>query len=285
MEHLNSDLLRTFLAVAETGSITAGAARIFRSQSAASLQIRKLEEMLGQPVFERHGRGVVLTEAGKRLLPVAHDVARTLDMTLRELTSDSLHGRLRLGVPDDQNKGILSGIVGEFAQSHPLVELEVTCALSAGFPDALASGALDLAIYEVAHPELKSETLRQERTCWMMSRHKDLLSRDPVPVALFDRDCWWRDAALEALRGAGRPFRITYSSQSVAGVAAAIEAGIAIGLMGENSMTSDMQQLGAESGFADMPVSNLMLGRRAGADSPAICAMESAVRRAFSNEL
>lgn len=281
MNHLNSDLLRTFLAVSETGSVTAGAARIFRSQSAASLQISKLEELLGQPVFVRHGRGVVLTAAGERLLPVAHDVTRRLDATLRELTSDDLHGKLRLGIPDDQSKDILSRIVGEFAQSHPHVELEVTCAMSGGFPEALAYSALDLAIYEVAHPQPGLEILRQERTCWMMSRHHDLLSLDPIPVALFDRDCWWRDAALAALHAMDRPFRVTYSSQSVAGVAAAIEAGIAIGLMGEASLTADLRPLGAEHGFGEMPVSNLVLGRRPDADSPSIRAMEAAVRRAF----
>ncbi len=281
MNHLNSQLLRTFLAVAESGSVTEGATRIFRSQSAASLQIRKLEDILGQAVFDRHGRGVVLTETGERLLPVARNVARTLDTILRELTSDDLHGKLRLGIPDDQSKDILSRIVGEFAQSHPFVELEVTCALSAGYPDALASGALDLAIYEVANPQSGLDILRQERTFWMMSRHHDLLSHDPIPVALFDRDCWWRDAALDALRTTGRPFRITYSSQSVAGVAAAIEAGIAVGLMGETSMTADLQQLGAGDGFGEMPVSNLVLGRRTDADSPPIRAMEMAVRRAF----
>ena len=116
MDQLNSDLLRTFLAVAETGSMTDGAARIFRSQSAASLQIRKLEELLGQPVFDRHGRGVALTATGERLLPIAHDVTRTLSSAMRELTSDGLRGKLRLGIPDDQNQQMLARIIGEFAQ-------------------------------------------------------------------------------------------------------------------------------------------------------------------------
>jgi DNA-binding transcriptional LysR family regulator len=281
MEHLSSELLRTFLAVAETGSVTDGAARIYRSQSAASLQIRKLEEMLGQLVFDRHGRGVVLTEAGERLLPVARDITRKLDVTLRDLTSDNLHGKLRLGIPDDQSKGLLSRIIGEFAESHPHVDLEVTCALSVGFPDALASGTLDLAIYEVAHPQPGLDVLRQERTCWMMSRHHDLLARDPIPVALFDRECWWRDAALETLRTMDRPFRTVYSSQSVAGVAAAIEAGFAIGLLGEASITSDLKRLGPEDGFGEMPVSSLVLGLNQSADSPSIQAMKIAIQKSF----
>ncbi len=282
MEKLNSDLLRTFLAVAETGSVTKGAARIFRSQSAASLQIAKLEDVLGQPVFERHGRGVVPTEAGDKLLPVARDVTRLLDSTLRDLTSDDLHGKLRLGLPDDQSHAVLSRIVAEFAQSHPLVELEITCALSATYPDALASGTLDLAVYEEANPTPDVDILRREQTCWMMSRHHDLLSRDPVPVALFDRDCWWRDAALNALRASDRTYKVIYSSQSVIGVLAAIEAGVAIGLLGENSQTPDLQALSPKQGFRSMPVSHLVLGSRADADSLAIKAMQGAIRRAFA---
>lgn len=281
MDHLSSDLLRTFLAVAEAGSVTDGATRVYRSQSAVSLQIRKLEGILGRPVFDRHGRGVVLTDAGERLLPVARDITRKLDATLRDLTSDDLHGKLRLGIPDDQTKDRLSRIVAEFAQSHPLVDLDVTCALSAGFPDALASGALDIAIFEVAHPEPEADVLQEERTCWMMSRHHDLLFRDPLPIALFDRECWWRDAALEALRAAGHPFRIVYSSQSVAGVAAAIDAGIAIGLLGESSMTGALRRLGPEDGFNEMPVSNLVLGLRPEATTPPVRAMKTAIQRAF----
>jgi DNA-binding transcriptional LysR family regulator len=282
MDQLNSDLLRTFLAVAETGSMTDGAARIFRSQSAASLQIRKLEELLGQPVFDRHGRGVALTATGERLLPIAHDVTRTLSSAMRELTSDGLHGKLRLGIPDDQNQQMLARIISEFAQSHPMVELEVSCALSAGFPAALASGDMDIAVYEVEEPDSQHEILREEPTFWMMSRHHDLLQRDPLPVALFDRECWWRNAALAALHGSGRPFRIVYSSQSVTGVAAAIEAGVAIGLLGQSSLNGNLTCLGAEHGFAEMRTSKLVLGNRNDADNAPMQAMKSAIRQAFA---
>jgi len=283
MDQLNSDLLRTFLAVADAGSVTEGAARIHRSQSAASLQIRKLEDVLGQPIFERHGRGVVLSAAGERLLPVARDVTGRLDAALRDLTADDLHGTLRLGIPDDQSKEVLSRIVGAFAQSHPLVDLDVTCALSAGFPEALAASRLDLAIYEVAQPQPGLDVLRRERTCWMVSRHHDLMARDPLPVALFDRDCWWRDVALEALRKTQRPYRIVYSSQSVAGVAAALEASIAIGLLGETSMSPNLRQLGPQDGFDKMPVSSLVLGLRPDAATPPIVAMKAAIQRAFES--
>jgi len=117
----------------------------------------------------------------------------------------------------------------------------------------------------------------------MVSRHHDLLSREMIPVALFDRECWWRDAALDALQALGRPFRIAYSSQSEAGVAAAIDAGFAIGLLGETSFTSNLRQLGAEDGFGDMPISSLVLATSQEISGPAIEAMRRAIRQAFTN--
>lgn len=114
-----------------------------------------------------------------------------------------------------------------------------------------------------------------------MSRHHDLLQRDTLPVALFDRDCWWRDAALKAMRETGRVFRIVYSSQSVAGVSAAIEAGVAVGLLGETSLNSKLTRLGEEYGFGNMPTSRLVIGTRRGADNAQVQAMKSAIRQAF----
>jgi len=282
MDHLNSDLLRTFLAIAETGSFTEGAARIYRSQSAASLQIKRLEDIVRQPVFERHGRGVILTPAGEKLVPVARDVTGILESTLRDLTSDDLHGRLRLGIPDDQSRDTISRIVGEFAQLHPSVELDVTCAISSGFPKAIETGALDLAVYEVEHLREGVELLAEETTHWMVSRYHDLLSRDVVPVALFDRDCWWRDAALNSLNKLGRPFRIVFSSQSVTGVAAAIEAGIAIGLLAKSSQSTSLRLLEPKEGFSEMPTSKLVLANSKTANDTVITAMNTAIRNAFN---
>jgi len=282
MDHLNSDLLRTFLAIAETGSFTEGAARIYRSQSAASLQIKRLEDIVRQPVFERHGRGVILTPAGEKLVPVARDVTGILESTLRDLTSDDLHGRLRLGIPDDQSRDTISRIVGEFAQLHPSVELDVTCAISSGFPKAIETGALDLAVYEVEHLREGVELLAEETTHWMVSRYHDLLSRDVVPVALFDRDCWWRDAALNSLNKLGRPFRIVFSSQSVTGVAAAIEAGIAIGLLAKSSQSTSLRLLEPKEGFSEMPTSKLVLANSKTANDTVFTAMNTAIRNAFN---
>ena len=281
MHSLESDLLRTFIAVADTGSITLGASRISRTQSAASLQIKKLEETLGQAVFARHGRGVSLTPAGEQLLPTARQVTSTLDSTLRQMTADKLVGRLRIGVPDDHSQDTLAQIIAEFAQSHLSVELEVQCDLSARFPGLLSKGKLDLAVYEIETPEEPADVLWQDQTQWVMSRHHDLLSRDVLPVALFDRDCWWREAALGALEEMQRPYRVIYSSQSVRGISAAVEAGVAVALLGSGALTDKIMPLGAHEGFPKMPKSNLILDN-AGCDTPACRSIAAAIRNTFT---
>lgn len=281
MNNLDSELLRTFLAVAGTGSVTEGARLIGRSQSATSLQIMRLEEVIGRDLFERTGRGVTLTETGQRLMPVARDVKERLDAVLREITADGLRGKLRLGIPDDHGQAKLAKILSAFAQSHPQVELEVTCTISTDFPELLSRGRLDLAVYEVETVSRNEEVVFEDPTCWVMSRYRDLLAEEPVPVALFDRACWWREAALKSLEARGRPYRIAFSSQSVAGVTAAVEAGIAIGLLGRSTLAGHLKVLGNEQGFASTPLSKLVIGVATSANQDLVRTMKSAIRQAF----
>ncbi len=283
MERLESDLLRTFLAIADAGSVTGGAAKIFRSQSAASVQIKHLEELLGEAVFKRHGRGVVLSPAGEALAPIARQVVHTLDSTLADFKGSGLVGSLRIGIPDDHGRDLLSSIIAAFAREHPRVELTVHRALSTGFPKALATGALDMAVHEVARVAANMAFLKEESLQWVASQEHDLLDRDPLPLALFDRACWWRDAALSALQTAGRRYRVIYSSESVTGVAAAIDAGIAIGIMGTSAMSDGMLVLPESEGFPSLPASKLVLESGRGSGDAAATAMATAIVRAFSD--
>ncbi|WP_159807853.1 LysR substrate-binding domain-containing protein [Litoreibacter roseus] len=283
MDNLDSDLLRTFLAVARAGSVTDGAAQIHRSQSATSIQIKRLEGILGQPVFDRHGRGVILSEAGRKLLPVAQEVTTRLDAALRVLSQTAVTGTLRLGVPDDHGRARLSEIIATFTRQHPQVELDVTCALSTGFPEALQKGRLDLAIYEVQHPGPGEEVLFEDPTVWVQSAHRTFAQASPLPVALFDHACWWRDAALTSMDQRGQPYRIVYSSQSVSGVCAAVEAGIAVGLLGRSSLGPGLKVVPPELGFGPTPASKLVLAEHASDASPPRTAMKAAIRHAFQS--
>lgn len=280
-QKLDSELLRTFIAVAECGSMSAGAERIFRSQSATSLQIKRLELLLGQPVFARHGRGVMLTPIGERLLPTAQQVVAALDGALVELRSNPIQGSLRVGIPDEFGHSLLPAILAAFAREHPRVELNVQSALSAAYPEAIERGLLDIAIFdsEIVGPD--SIELRRQRICWAGARRFSIPQEDPVPLALFDRDCWWRHRALQALQDVQRPYRIVYTSETVAGVRAAIQAGIAVGLLYADDVNGDLVELSQDKGFPPMADTHLVMACRRGISEPLAEAMAQAMRSAF----
>lgn len=259
--------------------MTGGAERIGRSQSATSLQIRQLEDVVGQPLFRRHGRGVSLTLAGEKLRPVARKVIQSLDMTLSELRGGGLKGKLRIGMPDDHSRSELARIISSFAELHPDVELEVHCALGAGFAAALDVGALDLAVHEVPRPGENDVVLREDHLVWMSNRDRDFSTWDVLPVAVFDRDCWWRDLALSGLDDAGRSYQVTFTSESATGVRAAVQAGIAAGLL---SASEHSEELRALADIKTRYPTYLVLQKASGAKGPICDAMAGAIQKAFA---
>lgn len=279
MTHLNSDHLRTFLAIEDAGSVTGGAERIGRSQSATSLQIRQLEEVVGQPLFRRHGRGVSLTLLGEKLRPVARNVIQSLDTTLSELRGGGLKGKLRIGMPDDHSRSELANIISSFAALHPDVELEVHCALGAGFAAALKLGALDLAVHEVPEPGEDDIILRKDHLVWMCSRDYDVSNLEVLPIAVFDCDCWWRDLALSGLDEVGRRYQVAFTSESATGVRAAVQAGIAVGLL---SASEDAVGLCPLPDIKRRYPTYLVLQKASGAKGPICDAMSEAIRKAFT---
>ena len=261
--------------------MTGGAQAIHRSQSAVSLQIRQLEDLLGKPVFARHGRGVRLAEAGETLLPVARQVVETLDRTCAEISGEGLTGRLRIGIPEEHGVGHLPEIIGRFARSHPAAELMVTSANSAEFPAALAAGKLDMAIHEVEDVAKDMTLLREVPLGWVGSRSHPVARDGTLPVALFDRACWWRDAAIRSLEGCARNYRVVLTSESAGGITAAIQAGIAIGLLDCSTLPEDLVPITTALGLEPLPPSHLVLQTAVTSASPLAEAMADTVVRSY----
>lgn len=281
MAKLDSDLLRTFLAVADAGSVTGGAKRVNKSQSAVSLQLQRLENTLGRPTFIRHGRGVELNETGRQLHSAARKIVTQIDAVHARLAGREIMGKIRFGLPDDHGRAKLAQIISSFAQDHPHVDLEVICAMGTSLPTALREGRLDLAVYEVEQPNEGEEVLFEDPTCWVSSRSRDFSGPDTTPVALFDDSCWWREAAIKGLEERGRPYRIAYSSQSVVGVMAAVEAGIGVGLVGRSSLHEGLMVVTEALGFSRPPSSKLVLRASQSVPNEPISALACAIRAAF----
>lgn len=191
---LDSDLLRSFLAVAEAGSVSGGATRLLRTQSAISLQLQKLEQIADQQLFNRHGRGVSLTAYGEQLLPFARRVVETLDQALIAMRGSDRKSEIRFGMPEEYSDTLLPLILAGLAQDQPSVRMLLRCGSSGEFPSALAAEELDIALHTPETVSTEDVVVHREGAVWAGSAFHEVENRRPLPIALFDKACWWREA-------------------------------------------------------------------------------------------
>ncbi len=200
---LDVDQLRTFIAIAETGSFTKAADVVNKTQSAVSMQMKRLEERLGKAVFARDGRASKLTEDGERLLDYARRIVKLNVEALAAFDDEEIIGRVRLGVPDDYADRYLPEIMARFSRAYPGVELTVMCHPSVDLVDLIDANELDLAIVTDCGTSRASETFRRERLLWVTSSRHSAHLDEPLPLALGRATCGWRRAAIETA-GDGR---------------------------------------------------------------------------------
>ena len=200
---LDVDQLRTFIAIAETGSFTRAADIVHKTQSAVSMQMKRLEERLDRSIFARDGRASKLTEDGERLLDYARRIVK-LNVETIAAFSDELTGRVRLGVPDDYADRYLPEIMARFSRAYPAIELTVICEETVCLLERIKGNELDLAIITNCSGSMTAENFRQERLLWATSNRHSVHAEERVPLALGRPSCAWRRAATECLE-IGRP--------------------------------------------------------------------------------
>jgi len=258
---LDVDHLRTFIAIAETGSFTRAAELVHKTQSAVSMQMKRLEERIGRPIFERDGRASRLTADGERLLDYARRIVKLNVEALGAFGDDELSGRVRMGVPDDYADRYLPEIMARFSRAYPGVELTVMCEPSVELVKRVEDNELDLAIVTATESHRATETFRQERLLWVTSSRHPTHAEDPLPMALGPPSCCWRRTALDRLERMGRPHRIVYSSGNAGAISAAVLAGLAISVFPESALRPGMRVLGTGEGFPDLPTCRVGLVR------------------------
>lgn len=252
---LDLDQLKTFLAIAESGSFTQAALIVHKTQSAVSMQMRRLEERIGRPIFTRIGRQSRLTEDGERLLNYARRLVQLGDETLSAFDETELAGHIRLGTPDDYADRFLPEIMARFARSNPRAEIAVTCAPTPLLVEDLKANRLDIAI--ITHIRERGrgseEVVRREPLLWVTSARHCAHEERPLPLALGRSTCDWRKAAQNALEAMGQEYRVLYSSWSSAGVSAAVTAGLAVSVLPESALRPGMRVLSDLEGFPRLP--------------------------------
>ena len=281
MAVLDLDQLRTFVAIAESGSFTRAAEAVHKTQSAVSMQMRRLEERVGKPIFARDGRASKLTAEGERLLTYARRLVKLNDETLAAFDDDELSGNVRLGTPDDYADRFLPEILARFARSNPRVEVTVICEPTQMLVDCLHANELDIAI--ITHVPAKGrgveEIVRREPLLWVTSARHCVHDQDPVPLALGRADCCWRGTALAALDRIGREHRLLYSSWN----STAVLAGLAVSVLPESALRPGMRVLSEAEGFPRLPPVEIAIMRSWHQSSPLIDALAEHIVSSLDN--
>ncbi len=282
LPHLDSDLLRTFVAVADSANFTRAADIVGRTQSAVSMQMKRLEDMVGGALFERGPRGVSVTRRGRDLLVNARRVVTLLEETAASIAAPPLDGLVRIGIPEEYRASVLSRGLVKFARTHQQVEIMVRYSCSSDQMRALKAGELDLAVIFEWEADPKGEVLMVDPTVWATSETHRLHEETPLPIALYENSGWCMDFAIQSLEARGVSYRVAYRSDTSSGLQLAVSSGLAVAPLSRSSIPAGCRELTEADGFGDINSSNVVMYRRAGAAGEALDAMEQAIREAFA---
>ncbi len=282
--NLDIDQLKTFLAIADVGNFTRAADEVNKTQSAVSMQMKRLEDVLGRPLFARDGRGSRFTNDGERLIDYARRIVALSDEAVSAFTRPEITGTVRFGTPDDYADLFLPEILARFSRTHPLVTVDVECFSSGVLNDRIKRGELDLSIVTFNGGDISGETIRSTELVWAMSSRHSLHLLDEVPIAASQVGCGWRRMTIEALEKVGRKYRIAYSSPNSSTLHAAIMQGLAIAAMPEICLRPGMRVLGVAEGFPKIGVFDIGLIRKPGKLSSAVEALARHVREGLGSQ-
>ncbi len=274
MPDLQIDWLKCFVATVDAGSLSAAAAEVHRSQSAVSMQIRKLESAVGHTLLLRGPRLLQLTPAGQTLLGHARRMLDVQAEALAALQGGGLSGVVRLGVPDDYASKYLTPVLKRFAPRHGGVEIQLDCEQSTVLIPRVQRGDLDLALVSRDHAR-RGTLLFHEPMVWVGSPQFEVWARDPLPIAVYEEASLGRRSALQALALQGRPYKVVYNSSNLAGQIAAVESGLAIAALTQCSAPAHLQVLGAAQGLGPLQPMEVAVDRsRASKGSKAVDSLQ-----------
>lgn len=292
--HFDLDVLRSFVSGIELGSFAKAAERLGRSTSAVSAQLKKLEEQAGKPLLRKAGRGMALTDAGEVMLAYARRLLELNDEAATAVRGGELEGSVRLGLQEDFGETLLPEVLGRFARAHPKVRIEVHIARNVELLSRIEAGRLDLALaWEAGERTAHAEHLLTLPMRWIGAAHERLRGFvpevEPLPLVMLESPCLLRTAAIDALDRAGIAWRIAFTSASLAGVWAAVAAGLGLTLRTPLGLPASVHPLDAASGKLPKPGTlGLALYRAEAELTPAMERLASLIRqdlRAATNDL
>jgi len=253
---LDPELLKAFVAVADNRSFTRAATMLNRTQSAVSMQIKRLEDRLGVVLLQRSNSHVDLSPTGEDLLGYARRILTLSDEAIARLGERKIAGIVRLGVMDDYGTAVMPPLLADFMADHPAIHVEMETGLTSTMPARLGE-AYDLVI--AMHPEghNEGEFLRREQAVWAVGA-EPIEASDPLPVALYPRGCLFRDWAMAALDDAKRPWRLAFVSRSAAVEQIAAQ-GLAVTVVKAGTFPARLRPLSERDGMPPLPGAEIRL--------------------------
>jgi DNA-binding transcriptional LysR family regulator len=236
---LDLDQLQSFCAIADCGSFTEAARRVNKTQSAVSMQIKRLEERLGHALLSRDGRGVSLTQHGEALYSRARKMLKINAEVMDLFDDQEMAGAIRFGVPDDYAVRLLPVILSHFQKTHPKIIIDVRCAASEELLAGMKQGRYDLICFTQGTNREYGELFRTEKMFWVAAQGGQALNMDPMPIA-GGQPCCWRDNAIEVLDRIGRDYRVAYTSSNALAIASAVLTDLAVGFLPESALQPGM---------------------------------------------
>ncbi len=259
---LDPELLQAFVAVADHRSFTRAATQLNRTQSAVSMQIKRLEDRLGVELFHRTKANVDLSSAGEGLLGYARRILTLNDEAVARLRQHKVEGVVRLGVMDDYGTAILPPLLASFLAAYPLIHVEMETGLTSTMPARLGE-AYDLVIAMYPEGRGEGEFLRHEQPVWATSAEHPVEKLDPLPLALYPQGCLFRKWAMEALDSAKRRWRLAFVGHSLAAVELIAAQGLAVTVAKRGTFPSRLRALTERDGMPPLPAADICLHRSA----------------------
>ena len=251
--NLPTELLRTFVTVIEVESYTHAAALLGRTQPAISLQMKRLEELVGHPLVVRKGRGVALTEQGEALISHARQILRLNDIAVGQFEVGPRNTTVRIGLPVDYGVHLLQSRITRFIQDTPDARLEVRCDLSRNLIEAMHKGELDIAVglYPGGDQQFLYQNWR-EQPVWVAAKGVHFSSDDELPLVVHPYGCVYRDRMTEALEQVKRHWRIAFSSPGISSVQQAVLDGLGVSCLTGPTMREGLHRLDKTAGLPEL---------------------------------
>lgn len=257
MRNIDTDLLRAFLMVYETGSFSFAADKLGRTQSTVSQQIKKLEDLLGKEVFSRQRRVVELTPVGEILLAYARKIVDLNDEIISRISRSNVAGLVRLGAPEAFASNHLPNVLMQFSKAYPSVALEVNCDLSHNLLDGFQKGLFDLVLFKRnAKNRGAGHRVWHESLIWVGAEKRKFSDPDGVPLILSPYPCVYREKMITVLEKKKMPWHAVFTSGSMNGRIAAARAGMGVTAVPKEllAINKGLIALGEDSGLPRLDV-------------------------------